>query len=79
MRSKSEVIISNALREYNIPYLYEKPVTLGKEVTVYPDFTILKLKERREIMGINLITTFETKEVPLDVRVVRSKIEAYLV
>lgn len=48
-------------------------------MTVYPDFTILKMKERREIMGINLITTFETKEVPLDVRVVRSKIEAYLV
>lgn len=40
LRSKSEVIIANALYMNRIPYRYECELELG-EVTLYPDFTIL--------------------------------------
>lgn len=40
LRSKSEVIIANALYMNHIPYRYECGLVLG-EVTLYPDFTIL--------------------------------------
>lgn len=40
LRSKSEVIIANALYMNHIPYRYECELKLG-EVTLYPDFTIL--------------------------------------
>lgn len=40
LRSKSEVIIANALYMNHIPYRYECELVLG-EVTLYPDFTIL--------------------------------------
>ncbi|MCR4830864.1 MAG: hypothetical protein K5883_05360, partial [Pseudobutyrivibrio sp.] len=49
MRSKSEVLISNILDEYNIPYIYEKPLRLGGYKTVLPDFTILDVRNRREV------------------------------
>ncbi|SCZ79799.1 hypothetical protein SAMN02910350_01976 [Pseudobutyrivibrio xylanivorans] len=49
MRSKSEVIISKILDEKGIPYIYEKPLALSKFKTVRPDFTILDVKNRREI------------------------------
>ncbi|MDO4977494.1 MAG: hypothetical protein Q4E53_09560 [Eubacteriales bacterium] len=41
MRSKSEVFIAQILDKHNIPYLYEKPLTLKGYGTIYPDFTIL--------------------------------------
>ena len=40
LRSKSEVIIANALYVNHIPYRYECELVLG-DVTLYPDFTIL--------------------------------------
>ncbi len=40
LRSKSEVIIANALFMNHIPYRYECELNLG-EVSLYPDFTIL--------------------------------------
>lgn len=40
LRSKSEVIIANALYMNHIPYRYECELELG-EVVLYPDFTIL--------------------------------------
>lgn len=49
MRSMSEVIISKILDEKGIPYVYEKTVALSKFKTVCPDFTILDVKNRREI------------------------------
>ena len=39
VRSKSEVIIANALAHRGIPYGYEQPLTING-VTKYPDFTI---------------------------------------
>lgn len=40
VRSKSEVIIANALFSHEIPFRYEAELELG-EMTVYPDFTII--------------------------------------
>ncbi len=95
VRSKSEVIIANALFQNNIPYRYECKMALG-DVTVYPDFTIMhpvtekifywehfgmmdnpayrnaafsKLRTYGDygiIPSINLITTYETLDCPLN-------------
>ena len=48
VRSKSEVIIANALNQVGIPYKYECPAYLGKK-KIYPDFTIMKMPGRKEI------------------------------
>ncbi len=52
VRSKSEVIIANLLyhNRKDILYKYERPITLikdGKEIILYPDFTILNKKTGR--------------------------------
>ena len=48
MRSKSEVIIANMLRKYDVPYKYECPVMLDGRL-VYPDFNILNVRKRKEL------------------------------
>ncbi|MBR3308106.1 MAG: hypothetical protein IKI75_12750 [Lachnospiraceae bacterium] len=48
VRSKSEVMIADILDEAGIPFLYEKPLKL-KHTTVHPDFTLLNVRERKEI------------------------------
>ena len=47
MRSKSEVLIANALLNKGIPYKYEYPLQLSNGKIKYPDFTILNLRERK--------------------------------
>lgn len=54
VRSKSEVIIANALARENVPYRYEYPVYLEGMGTVHPDFTILNVRQRREILWEHL-------------------------
>ncbi len=53
VRSKSEKIIADFLFANNIPYKYEKPLKLkvknGDIITIYPDFTILHVHDRKEI------------------------------
>ncbi len=49
VRSKSEINIANALKKAGIPYKYEKPVFLKTGMVVYPDFTVLEVKKRRQI------------------------------
>lgn len=49
VRSKSEKIIADKLYMLGIPYRYEYPLVLGCNLTVYPDFTILKMPERKEV------------------------------
>ncbi len=49
VRSKSEAIIADLLDELGIPYHYEKPLKLEGGVVKYPDFTVLDVRERREI------------------------------
>lgn len=48
MRSKSELLIANALIKHNIPYKYECPIILKNGEKRYPDFTILDIKSRKE-------------------------------
>ncbi len=49
VRSKSEKIIADMLLSAGIPYRYEYPLVLQGLGTVYPDFTVLNIKERREL------------------------------
>ena len=51
VRSKSEIIIANALASHGIPYKYECPLKLSDGNVIYPDFTVLKVRERRESTG----------------------------
>ena len=48
MRSKSEVLIANSLIKNNIPYKYECPVLVGNGKYLYPDFTVLDIKRRKQ-------------------------------
>lgn len=52
VRSKSEKIIADKLYMLGIPYRYECPVMMKgqrENITVYPDFTILRMSDRREV------------------------------
>lgn len=50
VRSKSELIIANMLYKEKIPYKYEHPLYLAGFGEVHPDFTILDLESRKEII-----------------------------
>ena len=49
VRSKSEKILADYFYRNNIPYKYEKPLMLKGIGTIYPDFTFLSRKTRKEI------------------------------
>ena len=50
MRSKSEVLISDALYHYGIPYLYERPFCTDiLRAPLFPDFTLYDVRTDREI------------------------------
>lgn len=49
VRSKSEILIANALHKHQVPYYYEKPLYLNNYGTVHPDFTLLNVRERKTI------------------------------
>ena len=49
VRSKSELTIANKLAAKGIPYKYECPLMLSNGTKVYPDFTILNVRTRKEI------------------------------
>ena len=49
VRSKSEVMIANALKNSDIPYHYEYPLTL-EGIEIYPDFTILRKRDRKVVI-----------------------------
>ena len=50
VRSKSEKIIADTLARYKIPYKYECPLVLSNGITVYPDFRVLHVRLRKEII-----------------------------
>lgn len=50
VRSKSEIIIANMLDRLGVPYKYEKPLRLRGYGTVHPDFTLLNVPKRKEIV-----------------------------
>lgn len=49
VRSKAEKIIADKLYALGIPYRYEYPVILEGNITMYPDFTILRMPSREEV------------------------------
>ncbi len=48
VRSKSEQIIADRLFVNDIPYRYECPLSMGDHM-IHPDFTILRMSDRREL------------------------------
>lgn len=50
VRSKSEVIIADTLNTMGVPYKYERELVLGDGKIFYPDFTILNVRTREEII-----------------------------
>ena len=48
VRSKSEILIANTLAELGIPYRYECELVLQDGIVLYPDFTVLHVKEWEE-------------------------------
>lgn len=48
VRSKSEMIIADSLRRAGIPYRYEYPVYTKEWGYIYPDFTVLNKRSRKE-------------------------------
>lgn len=64
MRSKSELMIANALNKYGIPYKYECPLELKSYGTVYPDFTVLNIKQRKEMYWehLGLLDDYDYRE-----------------
>ena len=49
VRSKSEKMIADKLKQLGISYRYEAPLRLGRNLVLHPDFTLLHVKERKEI------------------------------
>ena len=54
VRSKSELLIANALDQRNIPYRYECACNLRGFGPVYPDFTVLNLRLRKVFLWEHL-------------------------
>ena len=54
VRSKTEILIANALVRNGIPYKYECPLYLKGYGRVHPDFTVLNVKERKIIFWEHL-------------------------
>lgn len=107
VRSKSEIIIADMLYQAGIPYRYEYPIYIRGFGNVYPDFMVLDVKNRKEVLwehfgmmndveyvekalkklemyrkqdiflGDGVIITCETKEMPLNSKMVESMIKHY--
>lgn len=54
VRSKSEVIIADILNREGIPYRYEYPIHLKGQGRIYPDFTVLNVRTRQELLWEHL-------------------------
>ena len=51
VRSKSEILIANALQKHKIPYRFEYPCQLEPYgLTIHPDFTVLNVQSRKELL-----------------------------
>ena len=51
VRSKSEILIANALQKYHIPYRYEYPYQFESYgPLLHPDFTVLNIRTRKELI-----------------------------
>lgn len=50
VRSKSELLIADALRRFHIPYRYEYPIHICGIGAVHPDFTCLNVRKRKSYL-----------------------------
>ncbi len=53
VRSKSELIIADALFRFDVPYKYERPIDMSTKkgkIRMFPDFTCLNVRLRKEII-----------------------------
>ena len=50
VRSKSEIIIADTLENNGVPYRYEYPLYLNGFGQIYPDFTTLNVRTRKEFI-----------------------------
>ena len=109
VRSKSEKMIADKLKQLGIPYRYEAPLRLGRNCVLHPDFTLLHIKERKEIYyehfgmmdnpeyvenalkrielyekngiypGDELLFSWETSTVPVNMKIVEGMMKKFLV
>ena len=49
VRSKSEIMIADLLHREKVPYRYECPLYLNGHGTIHPDFTLLRISDRKEL------------------------------
>ena len=49
VRSKSEILIANALKKLGVPYRYEAQIHLNGYGMIHPDFTVLNVRLRKEM------------------------------
>jgi len=55
VRSKSEILIANALQKHHIPYRFEYPYQLSSySPVIHPDFTVLNVRKRKEYIWEHL-------------------------
>jgi len=108
VRSKSEVIIANLLDSYQVPYLYEYPLSDRNGIWARPDFCVLNVRTRKEFFwehfgmlddpdylagalrkisiyeqhdyfqGKNLLISYESSTLPLNVKEVEGLIKKFL-
>ena len=108
VRSKSEIMIADALDKAGVPYRYEYPLYVKGIGNTHPDFLTLNIRTRKEIFwnhlgmlddpkyaednvwkinqylkagyypGENMILTYETKDNPLNQKIIKQMIEHYL-
>jgi hypothetical protein len=73
VRSKSEILIANALKKHNITYRYEYALGLKGDITLHPDFTVLNVRKRQELYWEH----FGMMDDPQYVESAMKKIETY--
>lgn len=74
VRSKSELIIADTLERENIPYRYEYPIYMKGIGRIYPDFTVLNVKKRKELVWEH----FEMMDIPEYAENFVQKINSYV-
>ena len=73
VRSKTEILIANALHKYNIPYRYEYPLYLEGYGKIHPDFMVLNVSTRTVFYWEHLGVMDDVEYVENAIR----RIEAY--
>lgn len=73
VRSKSEKMIADKLLYMGIPYKYEEPLEISKSRFIFPDFTILNVRERKEVY----LEHFGIMDNPEYCKKAIEKVEAY--